>query len=197
MRRLNLLRQLLLSNSISTILELKPSTRLMSAVLIIEFSRRRWAETIHTSRREFLQLCGYSPSSRYAATLFGDFLIEGSDAGFFTAVTRSSGTAFTLKELGIEALRSATARALERYSVTDVDDLPGNILASLPRSMPTEGISARSGAVQRRGNERNEPDQGNQCNAGNGNISPEKTFDVGHSDHALDSLSRELAELGL
>lgn len=196
MRRLNLLRQLLLSNSISNILELKPSTRLMSAVLIIEFSRRRWVETIHTSRREFLQLCGYSPSSRYAATLFDTFLTEGTDAGFFNVATRSSGTAFTLRELGIEALRSATAKALERYGVTAVDDLPGYLLASMPRSLPSEGISARRDGIQRRGNERNEPDQG-KCNAENGNISPEKTFNVGHSDHALDSLSRELAELGL
>lgn len=188
MRRLNLLRQLLYVDAIGSILDLKPHTRYMSAVLNIEFSRRRWCETLHTSRRDFLRLCGY-PLSRHNANRFEDFLIEGVEAGLFNVTTTHTGTIFTLEELTKAHLSRATALALERHkSPNGVPTIPPPIL---PRTLPKDSIKEQANAPISRGN------KGNERNKYKGGDSDEKPRDVGHGDPSVNSLSRELAELGL
>ena len=111
MRKLNLLRQLLLTANIGDLLNWKPSTRHIAATLQIINSQYGWREAITISDAELLRRAGYK-RSRYSSSLIATFKTEAASA----------------KVIRYEQLPRATI-----YWVTE---LTNDMLMSIPTSLP-------------------------------------------------------------
>lgn len=183
MRRLNLLRQLLYTASISDVLKLSPSTRHLAATLNIENSRRRWPELLPMPSRELLRLAGYK-QSRYSKQLIERFNTEGREAGLFS-LSVGEPTVYRITDLTKRHLTAAIAKAAAKLA----DSLPTPLACSLADA---PNASCNGGDLEPR-NERNDS---NDSNDGHGQSNGRCKTGVPSTAEA-ERLLRDLSELGL
>ena len=107
MRKLNLLRQLLLTANIGDLLDWKPSTRHIAMTLQIINSQYGWRDSLTISDSELLRRAGYK-RSRYSSALINTFKQEASAANVIQFQQQPRATIYQLTELTNEMLTTLT-----------------------------------------------------------------------------------------
>ena len=115
MRKLNLLRQLLLTANIGDLLNWKPSTRHIAATLQIINSQYGWREAITISDAELLRRAGYK-RSRYSSSLIATFKAEASAANVIRYQQMPRATIYQVTELTNEMLMSIPTNLPIRFT---------------------------------------------------------------------------------
>ena len=115
MRKLNLLRQLLLTANIGDLLDWKPSTRHIAATLQIINSQYGWRESLTISDSELLRRAGYK-RSRYSSTLIGTFKSEAAAANVIKFQQQPRATTYFVTELTNDMLTSLATSLPIRFT---------------------------------------------------------------------------------
>lgn len=189
MRRLNLLRQLLYSETICDICGCSPSTRLLTFTLNTLNSRRHWQDVLVVSNRELLAAAGYQ-QSRYSRDIIKRFHEEGTAAGLFTVETARV-TVYRLTELTrahIEYVMGISSPLCAATSAP-LSAAPSTAL-SAPHSAANKVIELRNNGVSGEGNN-------NGSNTENTSKSGSEGRRVSEDRTDSDEIVRELSELGL